>query len=329
MTLSPELPLATRPLSEQHVVVTGGAGFIGANVCRTLLGANVGRITVLDDLSTGAESNLTGLGVDFVLGSIVDADLVQSVCADADSIVHLGAQGSVALSVDNPGLSHAVNATGTINVLEAARPNERRDHCAHVILASSAAVYGPSPELPKHESMATDPASPYATTKIATESYGLAWQATYGVPVLAFRFFNVYGPFQPAQHAYAPVIPAFIDRALTSRPLTVHGDGTQTRDFVFVGDVAALIGQALAEGITAATPVNVASGSTLSLLDVISALEAQLSMSVERIHGEERQGDIPHSSASIDRLRSLFPDAALTDFPTGLAATIEWWQSAG
>lgn len=313
-----------RPLDQQKVVVTGGAGFIGANVVRTLIARGATNITVLDDLSSGFVSNLEGIPHSWVEGSITDAGLVHDVCGDADSIIHLGAQGSVALSVDDPVQTNSVNVTGTINVLEAARSGSTD---AHVVLASSAAVYGPSPVLPKVETMATDPASPYATSKIATESYGLAYQATFGLPVLALRLFNVFGPFQPAEHAYAPVIPAFIGRARSATPVSVHGDGSQTRDFVFVQDVADVMVGAVASGITCDGPVNVASGSTNSLLDVLAAIEAKLDISIEREHGPSRQGDIPHSAATTDQLRALFPSQQFTAFGDGLQATLDWWAA--
>jgi len=309
---------------DSHIAVTGGAGFIGANIVRALVDAGA-EVTVLDDLSTGFESNLSGVEHTFVHGTIEDAALVNTVCGPCDAIVHLGAQGSVPLSVDNPQLSHSVNVTGTVNVLEAARSNKKRPSAAMVILASSAAVYGLSPELPKFESMPTDPQSPYATTKIATESYGLAWQATYGVPVMAFRFFNVYGPFQPAEHAYAPVIPAFIGRATTDQPLLVHGDGGQTRDFVHVDTVCHYIMAALGREVTSTTPVNLGSGTTRSLLEVISALEIALDKTITRDHGEPRQGDIPHSAASVEKLRSLFPEIEPVSFTDGLESTLAWW----
>lgn len=321
---SAALSPTTMNFADSSIAVTGGAGFIGANIVRSLVAAGA-RVTVLDDLSTGFASNLDGVDHTFVEGSIEDGSLVDQVCGPADAIVHLGAQGSVPLSVDNPQLSHAVNVSGTVNVLEAARPNDQRPTPAMVILASSAAVYGLSPELPKHEAMATDPQSPYATTKIATEGYGLAWQASYGVPVMPFRFFNVYGPFQPAEHAYAPVIPAFIGRATQGDALSVHGDGTQTRDFVHVDTVCDYIMAALGNQITSTTPVNLASGTTRSLLDVIASLEAALDISIERVHGEPRQGDIPHSSASVDVLRGLFPEIEPVSFEDGLASTLAWW----
>lgn len=302
------------------VLITGGAGFIGANLIRTLANAGATKLTVLDDLSTGSKANLDGTDADFVLGNITDAELVNRLAADVDAIAHLGALGSVALSMEDPVLTHQANSTGTLNVLEAARQND-----AHVILASSAAVYGASDELPKREAMPTAPVSPYAATKITTESYGLGWQEAFGLPVTAFRFFNVYGPFQPAEHAYAPVIPAFLARAIAGEPVSIHGDGEQTRDFVYVQTVCDIITDALQRRVNHPAPINLASGTTTSLLDVVAEIERALDVTVERIHGEPRIGDLKHSSADTTVLRSLF-SIAPTPFDEGLRHTIDWWQ---
>lgn len=309
-------------MRDKKVLVTGGAGFIGANLIRLLLAREVTDITVLDDLSTGFLSNLDGLPVEFIEGSITDASVVEKLGADADAIVHLGALGSVALSMEDPVLSHNANATGTLNVLETARANGD----THVVLASSAAVYGASQELPKVESMPTAPVSPYAASKIATEQYGLAWQAAYGVPVTAFRFFNVYGPFQPANHAYAPVIPAFLAAAMGGKALTIHGDGEQTRDFVFVQTVCETIVDAIDRCITHDAPINLASGTQISLLDVISEIEAALGVTIAREHTDERIGDLKHSSASIADLERLFAPNTVS-FSDGLRSTIDWWKT--
>ncbi|MEZ5321590.1 MAG: NAD-dependent epimerase/dehydratase family protein [Microthrixaceae bacterium] len=208
-----------------RVLVTGGAGFIGANLVRHLL-AHDTDVVVLDDLSTGARSNLGDADITFVEGSILDTDLLDRVAAGADSIVHLAARPSVPRSVKDPVASHLANATGTVNVLEAAR----RLDGAQVIVASSSSVYGSNPSLPKHEDLATRPMSPYAASKLATEAYTLAYGATYSMPTLALRFFNVFGPLQAAGHAYAAVIPAFLDAVVAGRPCrstaTVPSPGT-------------------------------------------------------------------------------------------------------
>ncbi|MGW5590375.1 NAD-dependent epimerase/dehydratase family protein [Streptomyces sp. NPDC003857] len=216
------------------VVVTGGAGFIGANLCRELISRrSVGRVVALDDLSTGAAANLAGTGAELVEGSILDRDLLEDVVDGADAVVHLAARPSVPRSLADPFATHEVNATGTVRVLEACRR-----HHTQLVAASSSSVYGSVTALPKHEGLPTRPLSPYAASKLATESYVLSYGHAFGLPALAFRFFNVYGPLQPAGHAYAAVVPSFVDAALRGRPLTVFGDGHQTRDFTYVGTVA-------------------------------------------------------------------------------------------
>jgi UDP-glucose 4-epimerase len=208
-------------------------------------------------------------------------------------------------------------------VLEAAR----RHGNLHTVVASSSSVYGANPTLPKHEGLATRPMSPYAATKLATESYTLAWQAAYGLPALAFRFFNVFGPLQPAGHAYAAVIPAFVDAALRRMPLTVHGDGTQSRDFTYVDTVTSVITDALLRRVTDPEPVNLAYGSRISLLEVIGLLEEFVGYPLERHHTPNRVGDVPHSQADSTRLHGLFGDVVPTPFREGLAATVEWMAS--
>ena len=306
------------------VVVTGGAGFIGANLSRTLLAnESISQVVVLDNLSTGNRSNLDGIDVEFVEGDILEpADLDR--CLDgAAAVVHLAARPSVPRSVQDPVASHLANATGTVNVLEAAR----RADDAQVIVASSSSVYGSNPALPKHEDLATRPMSPYAASKLAAESYTLAYQATYGLPTLAFRFFNVFGPLQAAGHAYAAVIPAFVDAALHGRPIPIQGDGTQSRDFTFVDTVASVITDAVVRRVASSEPVNLAFGSRTNLLEVIDLMEAELGHPLEREFLDPRVGDVPHSQAANDRLRALFPDIAPVELTDGLRRTIEWFRT--
>lgn len=306
------------------VVVTGGAGFIGANLTKQLLATpDIDAVTVLDNLSTGFASNLDGVAVEFVEGSINDASALDRCVAGASAIVHLAARPSVPRSVKDPVASHVANATGTLEVLEAAR----RAGNVQVIVASSSSVYGANPALPKHEDLATRPMSPYAATKLATESYTLAYQATYGLPTLAFRFFNVFGPLQAAGHAYAAVIPAFVDAALAGRPLPIQGDGTQSRDFTFVDTVTTVISDAIVRRVSSSEPVNLAFGSRTNLLEVIDLLEAQLGHSLEREFLPARVGDVPHSQAANDRLRALFPDVVPVDLNAGLRRTVDWFRT--
>lgn len=304
-----------------HVLVTGGAGFIGANLSRRLLDEGH-SVAVIDDLSTGFRDNLAGLDVDFHEASFLDVPALTKAAAGADAIVHLGAIPSVPRSVAAPLPSHEANATGTLLVLQTAR-----ELGAHVTVASSSSVYGANPELPKRETMMARPRSPYAVSKLATESYAIAWGLTYELPTIAFRFFNVYGPLQAAGHAYAAVIPAFVDAALSGRPLPVQGDGLQTRDFTFVESVTDILARAATQGVTSDMPVNLAFGSRRSLLDLIGELEEVLGRPLEREHLPARVGDVRDSQADNSRLLSLFPDAKPFDFSEGLRRTVDWFRA--
>jgi UDP-glucose 4-epimerase len=306
------------------VVVTGGAGFIGANLCRHLAAhADVDEVVAFDNLSTGFRSNLDGVGATLVEGSILDRDTLGAAIDGAAAVVHLAARPSVPRSIADPVASHDANATGTLNVLEAARSAGG----AQVVVASSSSVYGANPTLPKHEQLATRPMSPYAASKLATESYALAWQHSYDMPTLAFRFFNVFGPLQAAGHAYAAVVPAFVSSALADEPLTVHGDGTQSRDFTYVDTVCAVITDAVGRQVSSPEPVNLAFGSRTNLLEVIELLEDLLGHAVQVVHTQSRVGDVPHSQAANDRLLELFPDVEPVDLRAGLQATIDWFRT--
>lgn len=307
-----------------HVVVTGGAGFIGANLCRHLLATpEVTGVTVIDDLSTGDVANLDGVPVRMVQGTILDNDALDDAFTGATAVVHLAALGSVPRSVAEPMASLQANATGTAMVLEAAR----RHGNLHTLVAGSSSVYGANPALPKHEDLATRPMSPYAASKLATEAYALAWAASYDLPVLSFRFFNVYGPLQAAGHAYAAVIPRFVHAALTDQPLTIYGDGTQSRDFTYVGTLTSVVVDALVRKVTAPTPVNLAFGTRCSLLQLVEQLETVFDRPLARTHEPARRGDVAHSQADGSRLAELFPDITPVVFADGLRATVEWMRS--
>lgn len=308
-----------------RVVVTGGAGFIGANLCRTLLAhPAITEVVAFDDLSSGRRENLDGTEAELVVGTILDAEALASVTAGAHAIVHLAAIGSVPRSVAEPVPSHLANASGTVNVLEAARAATPGG--AHVLVAGSSSVYGANPTLPKHEDLATRPMSPYAASKLATEAYALAWQTSYGLPVLSFRFFNVFGPLQPADHAYAAVVPRFVAAALARTPLTVYGDGSQSRDFTYVGTVAGVITDAIVRRVTSPEPVNLAFGTRNTLLQLIAEIEALMGRSLDVQFETARTGDVAHSQAQHTRLDSLFPDVQPVSLADGLRATIEWME---
>lgn len=312
-----------------RVVVTGGAGFIGANLCRHLCSdPSVDEVVVFDDFSTGREEHLNDLPVRVQEGTILDRTALRDAVSDAAAIVHLAARSSVPRSVSEPVPAHEVNVTGTLNVLEAARHAGR----AQVVFASSSSVYGANPALPKHERLATRPVSPYAASKLAAEAYTLAWQASYSLPTLAFRFFNVFGPLQTRTHAYAAVVPAFMSAALAGDPLPVHGDGTQSRDFTYVDTVCAVINEAVRRRVTDTEPINLAFGTRTSVLELVSMLEQLMERRLDVTHTETRPGDVPHTQASSERLRALFPDIEPVELRTGLSATLDWntrQQTAG
>ncbi|MFB7475968.1 NAD-dependent epimerase/dehydratase family protein [Kitasatospora sp. NPDC056184] len=306
-----------------RVVVTGGAGFIGANLVRALLARpEVDQVRVVDDLSTGRKTNLAGTEAVLHEGTILDRALLDEAFAGADAVVHLAALPSVPRSVADPLASHHANATGTLEVLEAAR----RAGDLYVAAASSSSVYGANRELPKQESMRTAPMSPYAVSKLATESYLAAYHHCYGLGVLPLRFFNVFGPLQPAGHAYAAVVPAFLDAALAGRPVTVHGDGGQSRDFTFVGTVTQVITEAVLRRVVHADPVNLAFGTRTSLLELIGELESVLGRPVEVAHVDPRPGDVRDSQADNTRLRELFPDVTPVPLREGLERTAAWFR---
>ncbi|MEE8599830.1 NAD-dependent epimerase/dehydratase family protein [Euzebya tangerina] len=328
------------------VLVTGGAGFIGTNlVARLLATEGIDQVRVLDDRSAGDHGTLADLtgepthpvgnltdpvgnltdpvgNLTDSRGSILDPSALAEATDGVDAIVHLAARASVPESVANPVDSHAVNVTGTVRVLEAARQAGN----AQVIVASSAALYGADPTLPTPETTPPDPRSPYAATKLATEASTMAWSATYDLPVLPLRFFNVYGPYQPPGHVYAAAIPAFAAAVVEGTPVTVFGDGSQTRDFVYVDDVAWLITRAITHGLTSPVPVNVAAGTRTSLLEIIDRLGQAAGTTVATEFGPPRAGDVQRSQADISRLQALVPSWSPTPLADGLAATLDWMR---
>ena len=305
------------------VLVTGGAGFIGANLVRALSDGPDNDIVVVDDLSFGLRSNLDGLDVTFIEGSILDKDLLATAMEGISSVVHLAARSSVPRSIAHPMAAHEDNTTGTVRVLEAARAQGD----VQVIVASSSSVYGANDTLPKHEGLAARPVSPYAASKLATEAYTLAWGHSYDMPVLALRFFNVFGPLQPPLHTYAAVIPAFLSAAMQGQPLPVHGDGTQCRDFTYVDTVVAVIVDAIQRRVSHLEPLNLAFGQKITLLEVISELEVIMDHNLSVDFQPSRVGDVARSQADSSALKRKFPDITPSNFAHGLRATADWFRS--
>ncbi|BCJ54225.1 epimerase [Actinoplanes sp. NBRC 14428] len=307
-----------------RLLITGGAGFIGSNLADTAMRQPfVKEVTVLDDLSVGLRRNVVDLDLELVEGSILDPKILDAAMVGRDAVVHLAALGSVPRSLDNPLATHHANATGTLMVLEAAR----RHNIGHVLLASSSSVYGLNPALPKQELTWTRPMSPYAASKLAAEAYVLAHQASFGIPALAFRFFNVFGPRQRHDHPYAAVIPRFAHAALNGTRVNVHGDGTQTRDFTYVGTVCDVIVDALRRRVSYPHPVNLAFSARANLLQVLEEIETIVGSRINRQHTASRAGDVPHSLADNKQLRELFPDIEPIPRLNGLSKTIAWMET--
>ena len=301
-------------------LVTGGAGFIGSHICEGLLVAGH-EVRVLDNLSSGYEKNVAGLDVDFVKADVRDLEAVAAAAAGGDGIFHEAALVSVPESVEKPLENDAINVTGTLNVLLAAREGGVR----RVLLASSAAVYGNNPQLPKREDMLPEPVSPYALGKIAGEYYLRVFAELYGVQTVALRYFNVFGPRQDPGSMYSGVISKFVEVVKSGGTPTVFGDGEQTRDFVYVKDVVAANLLAMtSERVGRGEVFNVGTGRRTSLLELIETLAAIFGREVKPGFAAERAGDIRHSVSDISRARDLLgyqPEATLEE---GLRALVAY-----
>ena len=306
----------------KKIAVTGGAGFIGSNLVERLLSKGH-EITVVDDLSTGLKSNLDLNKITFHELSLTNRDGLERALNGVDAIVHLGARGSVPRSLKNPIATHDVNATGTLNVLEAARANG-----AQVIFSSSSSVYGRNGQLPKDESMWLSPLTPYAASKLAAEGYVQAYGAAYEVPVTLLRFFNVFGPKQRPDHEYAAVLPKWIWKAMNNEAIDVYGDGSQTRDFTYVRTVLDVIEDAINRGVRTEGAVNLAYGNRISLLTTIELLKGHFpNLKVNFI--DIRPGDVKDSQNDPVLLKKFFPDVTPTEFSIALSETVNWLKEFG
>ena len=309
-------------------LVTGGAGFIGSHLVERLL-ADGARVRVLDNFSTGARANL-GFAPRFrrhlevLRGDIRTLSVVLRAARGARVIYHQAAMRSVPRSVKDPLGANANNVNGTLNVLEAAR----RCRVPRVVYASSSSVYGDRPDLPKREDQSPAPISPYAASKAAGEQYAAIWTRLYGVETVGLRYFNVFGPRQDPKSEYAAVIPRFILWGLSRRPLEIHGDGTQSRDFTYIDNVVeANILAATAPGAPGEV-FNVGCGSRVTLLEIIAKLEAILGRRLERRHTPPRAGDVAHTLADVSKAKRLLGYAPLVDFDEGFRRTVEYFKSS-
>jgi len=304
------------------VAVTGGAGFVGSNLTRRLLSEGY-EVVVIDDLSTGLISNVNQEKSIFYQVSITDKQVLNNALAGCETIFHLAARGSVPRSVKNPVATNDVNATGTLNVLEAARVNR-----AHVIFSSSSSVYGRNMVLPKDESMWLGPMTPYAASKLAAEGYVQAYASTFGVPTTLLRFFNVFGPHQRPDHEYAAVLPKWIWLAMQGKAIEVYGDGSASRDFTYVDTVLDIAITAMKEKVLTEGAVNLAYGNRIFLNDSIEILKKHFP-NLQVNYNPERLGDIKESQNDPFLLKQLFPNVQPKKFELALAETVEWLKEFG
>jgi len=300
------------------IIITGGAGFIGSHIAEFL--SEYSDVTVFDDLSTGTKENIQDLPLKFIKGTIQDISLLKKEFKDASCVVHQAAFVSVPDSILDPIKNHDVNATGTLNVLCAARDAG----VEKVIFASSAAVYGNSPELPKKETMMPEPASPYAASKIAGEHYCRVFTEQYGLKTLSLRYFNVYGPRQNLTSDYAAVVPIFINRMLLNKPLTIYGDGEQTRDFIFVRDVVSAIKAGIDHSISGT--FNIGTGTRTSIHDLVDLLCNLLETKSSISYVSSRSGDIRDSFADIAMAKKVLGFKPAYSMQRGREETIDWFQ---
>jgi UDP-N-acetylglucosamine/UDP-N-acetyl-alpha-D-glucosaminouronate 4-epimerase len=303
----------------RRVLVTGGAGFIGSNLVRGLLEAGE-TVRVLDNFSTGNRGNLEDVGVEVVEGELRSYERVHNAVRGVEIVYHLGALGSVPRSVQDPLTSSAVNVEGTLNVLLAARDEGIR----RVVYSSSSSVYGNSGELPRTESMPTDPISPYGVAKLAAERYCVSFSRVYEeFESVVLRYFNVFGPRQDPGSQYAAVVPRFITAVSAGEPVTIYGDGDQSRDFTYVANVVdATIRAGDAEGASGQI-FNVAAGSPASVNNLADAIGRIVGKDVEKSYLPPRAGDVRNSWADVDAARQVLGYEASVNLEEGLRRTVE------
>jgi UDP-glucose 4-epimerase len=309
-------------MKDKRVIITGGAGFIGSNIAEELSTDN--EVIIIDDLSSGRIENIQNLtkrsNVSFIQGSTTDFSLLQKALAGADYIFHQAALASVPMSIDDPLRANAVNVVGTLNVLVTARES----HVKKVIFATSCAVYGDTPTLPAREEMPLNPLSPYAVTKATGEQYCSVFRHVYGLPTVCLRYFNVYGPRQDPKSEYAAVVPKFITAALAGKPLTIFGDGEQTRDFVFVKDVVSANVLAAKSHVTG--PFNIGSGRQTSVIEMANLVLRLTGRDAAPLYQPPKPGEIRHSFADISRARE-FEYSPKHNLEEGIKKTISSLQA--
>jgi nucleoside-diphosphate-sugar epimerase len=304
-------------------LVTGGAGFIGSNIVEELVRQGE-RVRILDNFSTGKRKNVAPFleDIELIEGDLRRLDMVRQATEGVDYILHQGALPSVQKSIDNPLDTDESNVRGTLNLLVAARDAGVK----RVVYASSSAVYGDAPTLPKAEEMKPAPLSPYAVSKLAGEHYCQVFYQVYGLETVALRYFNVFGPRQDPTSQYAAVIPKFVAAMLKGEQPVIYGDGEQSRDFSYVTNVVQ------ANLLAATTPgvggqvFNIACGKRYNLLELVAAINRILGTDIAPIHAAPRVGDVRHSLADITRAKEMLSYQAEVEFEEGLYRLIAWYK---
>ncbi len=314
-------------LKQQSFLITGGAGFIGSNIVHALIEIGVKEIRVLDNLATGKMRNIEALinagNVNFIEGDISDPGTCNKACAGIDIVLHQAALGSVQRSILDPASTNAVNVDGFVNMLTAAKDAGVKKF----IYASSSSVYGDDQSMPKREEKTGNLLSPYAVTKRTGEEYARVFKNLYGLNTIGLRYFNVFGPSQDINGPYAAVIPLFIEAMLSEKPVTIFGDGENTRDFTFVENVVlANLKAAIAELPKEELPVlNIAFGGTTSLNTLHKVLSALTGNKIPPVYAPVRVGDIRDSFADISRAKNLLKFEPTVKLEDGLRKTVEWF----
>jgi len=307
----------------EKFLVTGGAGFIGSNICRRLVSEG-GFVRVVDNLLTGKRDNLTEIRdkIEFVEADMGVPEVARSVVKDIDVVLHEGALPSVPLSVDNPANTHRHCVDATFTMLLAARDAGVK----RFVYAASSAAYGDTPILPKVETMAPNPLSPYAVGKLVGEYYCSVFSKVYGLETIALRYFNVFGPHQDPASQYAAAIPAFVTAILRDEPPTIYGDGEQTRDFTYVDNVVQANLLAARARETHGEVVNIACGEAVTVNAIIDMINRLLGKNVKPIYAPARAGDVKHSLADITAAKKLIGFKPVMLFREGLEKSIDWYR---
>ena len=307
------------------VLVTGGAGFIGSHLVSALLDRG-DRVVVLDNFSSGRRSNLDQLtgDIELVEGDLRSYERVHAAMNGVELVFHEGALPSVPRSVQDPLTTNEVNVSGTLNVLLAARDEGVR----RVVFASSSSVYGDAEGLTRDETQRPQPLSPYGVAKLAAESYCRAFWQVYGLETVSLRYFNVFGPRQDPQSQYAAVVPRFIARLLDGEPPVIYGDGEQSRDFTYVGNVVAGNLLAAFAADVAGEVLNVATGGSLTVNELSASIQESLGVEIEPVYEPGRVGEVKHSSADISRASRLLGFEPSQSVEEGIAPTIDSLRAA-